>query len=195
MDHIEDGHKRYRMTITSVLYNECFRRRCVTKKCNAEQVDFYNNRFHKEGNNAFVKRPEPTTLVDSYKRDFFYCLLVHESHNETWWLVWNIIRGSAFSSERPIWTHSVKVDTRTQWHLNTIIVKITFILLLSIWPHTSNPALSSYWNNLSVSRLAPLLNSITIADFFFPFSWPKKHPIYSFIQHFSSLSWFLVTWK
>ena len=32
------------MTITSVLYNECLRRRCVTKKCNAAQVELYNNR-------------------------------------------------------------------------------------------------------------------------------------------------------
>ena len=31
------------MAITSVLYNEGFRRRCVTKKFNAVQVEFYNN--------------------------------------------------------------------------------------------------------------------------------------------------------
>ena len=179
MDHIEDWHKHYRMAITSVLYNECFRRRCVTKKCNAEQVDFYNNGFHKEGNDAFLQRPEYRALVNFLQeKGFCYCLLVRESHNETWWLVWNnfIIRGSAFSSERRIWTHSVKVDTRTQWHLNTLNRFITFILLLSIWPHTSDPALSSYWDNLSVSRLAPLANSITIADFVvcFFFSWPKN---------------------
>ena len=33
------------MTITSILYNECLRRRCVTKKGNVAQVEFYNNRF------------------------------------------------------------------------------------------------------------------------------------------------------
>ena len=40
-----DGHKHYRMAITSVLYNECIRRRCVTKKCNVALVEFYNNRY------------------------------------------------------------------------------------------------------------------------------------------------------
>ena len=71
MDHIEDWHKHYRMAITSVLYNECFRRRCVTKKCNAEQVDFYNNGFHKEGYDAFLQRPEYRALVNSYKKRVF----------------------------------------------------------------------------------------------------------------------------
>ena len=45
IDHIGDRHKHYRKAITAVPYNECFRRRCVTKKCNAAQVEFYNNRF------------------------------------------------------------------------------------------------------------------------------------------------------
>ena len=30
------------MAITSVLYNECLRRRCLTKKGNVAQVEFYN---------------------------------------------------------------------------------------------------------------------------------------------------------
>ena len=30
------------MTTTSILYNECLRRRCVTKKGNVAQVEFYN---------------------------------------------------------------------------------------------------------------------------------------------------------
>ena len=30
------------MAITSILYNECLRRRCVTKKGNVVQVEFYN---------------------------------------------------------------------------------------------------------------------------------------------------------
>ena len=33
------------MAITSVLYDECRRRRCVTKRCNAAQAKFYNNRY------------------------------------------------------------------------------------------------------------------------------------------------------
>ena len=32
-DHIVDGHKDYRVAITSVLYNESLRSRCATKKC------------------------------------------------------------------------------------------------------------------------------------------------------------------
>ena len=42
IDHVGDGHKHYRMAITSVLYNECLRRRCLTKKGNVAQVEFYN---------------------------------------------------------------------------------------------------------------------------------------------------------
>ena len=42
IDHVGDGHKHYRMAITSILYNECLRRRCVTKKGNVAQVEFYN---------------------------------------------------------------------------------------------------------------------------------------------------------
>ena len=33
------------MAITSVLYNESLRRRCVTKKGNGAQVEFYDNRY------------------------------------------------------------------------------------------------------------------------------------------------------
>ena len=42
MDHVGDGHKHYRLAITSILYNECLRRRCLTKKGNVAQVEFYN---------------------------------------------------------------------------------------------------------------------------------------------------------
>ena len=42
IDHVGDGHKHYRMAITSVLYNACLRRRCLTKKGNVAQVEFYN---------------------------------------------------------------------------------------------------------------------------------------------------------
>ena len=45
IDHVGDGHKYYRMAITSILYNECLRRRCLTKKGNVAQVEFYNNRY------------------------------------------------------------------------------------------------------------------------------------------------------
>ena len=45
IDHFGDGLKHYRMAITSILYNECLRRRCVTKKGNVAQVEFYNNRY------------------------------------------------------------------------------------------------------------------------------------------------------
>ena len=34
--------KHYRMAITSIPYNECLWRRCVTKKGNVAQVEFYN---------------------------------------------------------------------------------------------------------------------------------------------------------
>ena len=33
------------MAITSILYNECLRRRCLTNKGNVAQVEFYNNRY------------------------------------------------------------------------------------------------------------------------------------------------------
>ena len=46
IDHVGDGHKYYRMAITSTLYNECLRRRCLTKKGNVAQVEFYNNRYY-----------------------------------------------------------------------------------------------------------------------------------------------------
>ena len=42
---LENGIKHCRMAITSILYNECLRRRCVTKKVNVAQVEFYNNRL------------------------------------------------------------------------------------------------------------------------------------------------------
>ena len=42
IDHVGDGHKHYRLAITSILYNECLRRRCLTKKGNVAQVEFYN---------------------------------------------------------------------------------------------------------------------------------------------------------
>ena len=41
IDHVGDGHKYYRMAITSILYNECLQRRCVTKKGNVAQVEFF----------------------------------------------------------------------------------------------------------------------------------------------------------
>ena len=45
IDHVGDGHKYYRMAIISIPYNVCLRRRCLTKKGNVAQVEFYNNRF------------------------------------------------------------------------------------------------------------------------------------------------------
>ena len=42
IDHVGDGHKHYRMAITSILHNECLRRRRITNKGNVAQVEFYN---------------------------------------------------------------------------------------------------------------------------------------------------------
>ena len=60
IDHFGDRHKHYRMAITSILYNECLRRRCVTKKGNVAQVEFYNIDFI-----TAVSRHASTTLYQN----------------------------------------------------------------------------------------------------------------------------------
>ena len=66
IDHVGDGHKNYIMAITSILYNKYLRRRCVTKKGNVAQVEFYNNRcnLHQE---RYTKRHS----VIGYANDLF----------------------------------------------------------------------------------------------------------------------------
>ena len=61
------------MAITSVLYNECFRRRCVTKKCNAAQVEFYNNRRGQRG--WYIRE-----LCFNSKSTFYPCTVFRQPH-------------------------------------------------------------------------------------------------------------------
>ena len=58
IDHVGDGHKYYRMAIISILYNECLRRRCFTKRGNVAQVQFYN--IDNQSNNDDFPDGEPT---------------------------------------------------------------------------------------------------------------------------------------
>ena len=53
------------MATTSVLYSECLRRRCVTKKCNAAQVEFYNNRLW-EINSYKVEKKRQSWFVKTW---------------------------------------------------------------------------------------------------------------------------------
>ena len=62
IDHVGDGHKHYRIAITSILYNEWLRRRCVTKKGNVAQVEFYNIDIYMPYYNGFLTRQVLTAV-------------------------------------------------------------------------------------------------------------------------------------
>ena len=62
----------YRMAITSVLYNECLWRRCLTKKGNVAQVELYNINKQRDYilDPSFSVSDDASGMILSVRHDF-----------------------------------------------------------------------------------------------------------------------------